>query len=120
MAKRFLFYIDDLYTEKEWDEVMQRIQKSTEGFNRDAYFVSIDNRIRKCLEAEFPVGNWTEPWLNLYRELLKDIQHHRKNANFPKIFIVSAPVLEQSIRRMELFLEFWDKVKPPEEGFSRG
>ena len=120
MAKRFLPYIDDLYTEQEWDEIMQRIRKSAEESNEDVYFVSIDNRIRKCLEAEFPVGNWVEPWLILYRELLEDIQLHRKASKSPLNFVISARLLEQGIRRMELFLEFWDKIKPPEEPSSRG
>ena len=97
MAKRFLPYIDDLYTEREWDEIMQRIRKSEGESNKDVYFVSIDNRIRKCLEAEFPVGSWTEPWLILYRELLEDIQRHRKASKSPEIFIISARLLVQVI-----------------------
>ena len=120
MAKRFLPYIDDLYTEREWDEVLERIRKSEEESNEDVYFVSIDNRIRKCLEAEFPVGNWAEPWLILYRELLEDIQLHRKASKSPLNFVISARLLEQGIRRMELFLEFWNKIKPPEEPSSEG
>lgn len=120
MEKPFFPHVYDLYTEEEWEEVRQRIWKSADEFNNHAYFIDIDNRIRKCLKAEFPLGDWVQPWLNLYERLLKDIQLHRKSAKSPDIFIVSAPVLEQSIRRMEFFLEFWDKVKPSDEGSSEG
>lgn len=120
MAKPFLPYIEDLYTVQEWDEIVQRIRKSAEESNENVYFVSIDNRIRKCLEAEFPVGNRAEPWLILYRELLEDIQRHRRASKSPENFIISARLLEQGVRRMEFFLEFWNKVKPPEEPSSEG
>lgn len=120
MDKPFLPHVYDLYTEKEWDEVRERIRKSTDEFNNHAYFVGIDNRIRTCLKAEFPIGNWVQPWLTLYERLLKNIQYHRQRSKSTEIFLVSAPLLEQGIRRMEVFLEFWNKVKPPEELSSRG
>ena len=120
MAKPFLPHVHDLYTEEEWEEVRQRILKSAGELNNHAYLVDIDNRIRKCLKAEFPLGNWVQPWLNLYERLLKDIQHHRQSAKSPDIFTVAASSLEQSIRRMEFFLEFWNKIKPPEEPSSEG
>ena len=120
MDKPFLPHVHDLYTEEEWGETMERIRKGRDEFNKHAYFIGIDNRIRTCLKAEFPIGDWVQPWLGLYERLLRDIQYHRQRSKSTENFLASAPLLELSIRRMELFLEFWNKVKPPEEPSSEG
>ena len=120
MERPFLPHVRDLYTEEEWNEIRERIRESADEFNKYAYLTDIDNRIRKCLGVEFPIESWVRPWLNLYEELLRSIQYCRKRSKSPDTFLASAPLLELSIRRMEIFLEFWNKVKPPEEPSSRG